>query len=277
MYEIIRNEKLAKDTLLMEIRAPRVSKHIKPGNFLMLRIGERGEKIPMSVLDFERQRGTIIIAYKVVGKTTKDLSELKKGDKITNFVGPLGNPTEIKKFGTVVCIGGGVGIAPMYPIAREMKKAGNKVISIIGAKSKDFLVFEQAIKSVSDELHVTTDDGSYGKKGFVSDILQMIMDEGRKIDRVIAIGPLIMMKVVCDVTKPKGIKTIVSLNPIMVDGTGMCGCCRVTVGGETKFVCVGGPEFDGHEVDFDNIILRNKRFLEEEELAKKGGGCGCKK
>ena len=276
MYRITRAGKPAKDTQLLEIEAPMVAKKVRPGNFVMLRIGERGEKVPMSVFDFDRGRGTITIVFKVVGKTTEDLSRLKEGDKIMNFVGPLGNPTEIEKFGTVVLVGGGVGIPPMYPIAGEMKKLGNRVISIIGARSKDLLIFEDEIKKVSDELHITTDDGSYGKKGFVSDVLKIIMDEGRKIDRVIAVGPLIMMKAVCDVTKPKRIKTIVSLNPIMVDGTGMCGCCRATVGKKTKFVCVDGPEFDGHEVDFDNIILRNKRFLEEEELAK-GGGCGCKK
>ncbi|MCK4335364.1 MAG: sulfide/dihydroorotate dehydrogenase-like FAD/NAD-binding protein [Candidatus Aenigmarchaeota archaeon] len=271
MYEILRNEKLAEDTHLMEIGAPMVAERIKPGNFVILRISEKGERIPMSVFDFDRNKGVLTIVFKVVGKTTKDLSSLKEGDSIMNFVGPLGNPTEIEKFGTVVCIGGGIGIPPIYPIAREMRKAGNKVISIIGARRKYLLILEDEIKSVSDELHVTTDDGSYGHKGFVSDVLNMIIREGRKIDRVIAVGPLVMMKAVCDVTKPHGIKTIVSLNPIMVDGTGMCGCCRVTVGGETKFVCVDGPEFDGHEVDFDNLILRNNRFLEEEEKAK--GGC----
>jgi ferredoxin--NADP+ reductase len=276
MYKITRAGKLAEDTQLLEIEAANVAKKVKPGNFVILRIREGGERIPMSVFDFDREKGTITIVFKVVGKTTEDLSRLKAGDEIMNFVGPLGNPTEIEKFGTVVLIGGGVGIPPIYPVARDMKKAGNRVISIIGARNKDLLIFEEEIKNVSDELHVTTDDGSYGKKGFVSDVLKIIIGEGRKIDRVIAVGPLIMMKAVCEVTKPKRIKTIVSLNPIMVDGTGMCGCCRVTVGKETKFVCVDGPEFDGHEVDFDNIILRNKRFLEEEELTK-GDGRGCKK
>ena len=276
MYKILRKEKLDGDTFLMEIHAPKVAKKVRAGNFVMLRLSEKGEKIPMSILEFDREKGTVMIAFKVIGKTTKDLSKLKAGDSIMNFVGPLGNPTEIKKFGTVLLVGGGIGIAPIYPIAREMKKAGNKVISIIGAQNRNLLIFEEAIKDASDELHICTDDGSYGHKGFVSDILQMIINEGRRIDRIIAIGPLIMMKVICDVTKPKRIKTIVSLNPIMVDGTGMCGCCRVTIGKETKFVCVDGPEFDGHEVDFENIILRNNRFLEEEEKAK-GGKCGCKK
>ncbi len=271
MYKIIRAEKLAEDTHLLEIEAPMIAKKVRPGNFVILRIRERGERIPMSVADFNLEKGSIIMVFKVMGKTTGDLSRLKEGDSIANFVGPLGNPTEIGKFGTVVLIGGGVGIPTIYPAAREMKKSGNRVISVIGARNKELLVFEQAIKSVSDEVHVCTDDGSYGHKGFVSDVLKIIIGEGRKIDRVIAVGPLIMMKVVCDVTRKKGIKTIVSLNPVMVDGTGMCGCCRVTVDGKTKFACVEGPEFDGHQVDFENLILRNNRFLEEEELAK--GGC----
>jgi len=276
MYMIVKNEKTAKDTQLLEIKAPNVAKKIRPGNFVMLRISERGERVPMSVADFDRSKGTITMLFKEFGKTTRELSRMKKGDGIMNFVGPLGNATEIEKFGKVVCIGGGIGIGPIYPIAREMKKAGNHVISIIGARSKDMMVFEEEIRNVSDELYVAIDDGSYGQKGFVSDVLQKMLEEGRKIDRVIAIGPLIMMKTVSEVTKPYGIKTIVSLNPIMVDGTGMCGSCRVTVGSKTKFVCVDGPEFDGHEVDFDSIILRNKRFSEEEERAR-GDVCGCKK
>jgi ferredoxin--NADP+ reductase len=278
MCKIARNEELAKDTQLLEIEAPKAAKKVKPGHFVMLRVKESGERIPMSVADYDSKKGTVTIVFKVVGKTTKDLSRMKKGEDVMNFVGPLGNPTEIEKLGTVVCIGGGIGIAPIYPIAREMKKAGNRVISVIGARSKDFLFFEEEIKNVSDELYITIDDGSYGQRGFVSDVLKGMIEEGRKIDRVITVGPIVMMKVVSEVTKPHGIKTIVSLNPIMVDGTGMCGSCRVTVGKETKFVCVDGPEFDGHEVDFDNAILRNKRFLEEEEKSHKGaGGCGCEK
>lgn len=276
MYKIVRNERLAEDTVLMEVKSPRVAKHVKPGNFVMLRIGEKGEKIPMSVFDYDPNKGTLTMVFKVVGKTTEDLSKLKSGDSIMNFVGPLGNPTEIRKFGTVVLVGGGIGIAPIYPIAREMKKAGNKVISIIGARNKELMILEKETREVADEVYVTTDDGSYGRKGFVSDVLNELIVKNQRIDRVIAIGPPIMMKVICDVTIPKKIKTIVSLNPIMVDGTGMCGCCRVTVGGKTKFACVDGPEFEGHEVDFDNMMLRNNRFLEEEEIAK--GGChGCKK
>ncbi|NYZ76934.1 sulfide/dihydroorotate dehydrogenase-like FAD/NAD-binding protein [Candidatus Micrarchaeota archaeon] len=279
MYKIIRNEKVAKDTQLLEIEAPAVAKKIMPGNFVMLRIREGGERIPLSVADFDRDKGRVTIVFKPVGKTTGELSRMKAGESIMNFVGPLGNHTEIEKFGTVACIGGGVGIAPVYPIAREMRKAGNHVICIIGARSKDMLVFEEEIKSVSDELYVAIDDGSYGQKGFVSDVLQKLLDDGKKIDRVIAIGPPIMMKIVSDVTKRRGIKTMVSLNTIMVDGTGMCGCCRVTVDGKVRFACVDGPEFDASFVDFDNLMLRNNRFLEEEKKAVKSRGdvCGCEK
>jgi ferredoxin--NADP+ reductase len=279
MYRIVRSEKSAEETHLLEIEVPGVAKKIRPGNFIMLRINERGERIPMSVADFDREKGTITILFKEVGKTTRELSRMKEGESILNFVGPLGNATEIGNFGTVVCVGGGIGAGPIYPIAREMRKAGNRVICIIGARSKDMLVFEEEIKSVSDELYVTIDDGSYGQKGFVSDVLQRMLEEGRKIDRVIAIGPPVMMKTVSDVTRPHGIKTIVSLNTIMVDGTGMCGCCRVTVDGKVRFACVDGPEFDAHLVDFDNMMLRNNRFLEEEKKAVKlrGDVCECGK
>ena len=204
-----------------------------------------------------------------VGLSTIQLGKMKKGDKILNFVGPLGVASEIEKFGTVVCIGGGVGIAPLYPILRALKQAGNNVISILGARNEKLLMLEKEIEEFSDEFHIATDDGSKGIKGFVSTVLQNLIDEGKKIDIVWAIGPVIMMKVVADLTKKYDIKTIVSLNPIMVDGTGMCGGCRVTIDGEIKFACVDGPEFDGHKVDFENLMLRNKRFLREEEKACK--------
>lgn len=279
MFRIRRKDKLAEDTYLMEIEAPLVAEKVVPGNFVMIRLGEKGEKVPMSVADFNPAKGTVTMVFKTIGKTTCDLSSMKEGESLANFVGPLGNATEIKKFGTVVLVGGGAGIPALYPIARGMRKAGNHVISIIGARSKNLMIYEKEMKSESNELLVATDDGSYGTKGFVSDVLQNLIKGGRKIDRVITVGPLIMMKTVSGVTKPHGIKTIVSLNPIMVDGTGMCGCCRLTVGDKTKFACVDGPEFDGHIVDFDNVILRNKRFLEEEKKAMemRGGGCGCGK
>jgi len=207
-----------------------------------------------------------------VGKTTKQLGTMKVGDKLLNFAGPLGVESEIEKYGTVVTIGGGVGIAPLYPVVRELKKAGNYVISILGARNEKLLMLEKEVGEFSDELHICTDDGSKGTKGFVSNILQNIIDSGKKIDIVWAIGPVIMMKVVADLTKKYNLKTMVSLNPIMVDGTSMCGGCRVTVGGQIKFACVDGPEFDGHKVDYDNLMLRNRRFLKEEEHACKIAG-----
>jgi ferredoxin--NADP+ reductase len=279
MHKIVRNEAIAEDTLLLEIEAPRIAKKVKAGNFVVLRTGEKGERIPMSVTDFDPDKGTITIVFKAFGKTTKDLSALKAGEGIENVTGPLGEPTEVRHFGTVVCVGGGTGIASLYPIAREMKKAGNRVISIMAARSKSFLIFEDELKGVSDEVHIATDDGSCGAKGYASDVLQRLIDLKIKIDRVITVGPPIMMKMVAKVTKPYGIRTIASLNPIMVDGTGMCGSCRVLVGGEVKFACVDGPEFDAHLVDFDNMMLRNNRFLEEEKKAMErgGGGCGCRK
>jgi ferredoxin--NADP+ reductase len=207
-----------------------------------------------------------------VGKTTKQLGTMKVGEKLLNFAGPLGVSSEIEKYGTVVCIGGGVGIAPLYPVVRELKKAGNYIISIHGARNEKLLMLEKEIKEWSDELRICTDDGSKGTKGFVSNVLQNLIDKETKINIVWAIGPVIMMKVVADLTRKYDIKTIVSLNPIMVDGTGMCGGCRVTVNDEIKFACVDGPEFDGHKVDFENLMLRNKRFLKEEEHACKVEG-----
>lgn len=272
MYEILKKEILSDNVKLMEIKAPLVAKKALAGQFIILRIDEEGERIPLTIADYDRKKGTITVIFMEVGKTTKQLGTLKVGDKLLNFAGPLGVASEIEKYGTCVMIGGGVGIAPLYPIVRELKKAGNHVISILGARNKSLLMLEKEIEEFSDELHICTDDGSKGKKGFVSNVLQEIIDSGKKIDIVWAIGPVIMMKVVADLTKKYNIKTMVSLNPIMVDGTGMCGGCRVTVGGEIKFACVDGPEFDGHKVDFDNLMLRNRRFLKEEEHACKIAG-----
>jgi ferredoxin--NADP+ reductase len=246
-----------------------VAKKAQAGQFVILRIDEKGERIPLTIADYDREKGTITIIFMEVGKTTKQLGKLNVGDSIENFAGPLGIASEVKNYGTVVCVGGGVGIAPLYPIVRALKEAGNYVISILGAKNKALLLLEEEIESFSDELYITTDDGSKGHKGFVSDVLQKQIDSKEKIDMVMAIGPVIMMKVVADLTKKYQIKTLVSLNPIMVDGTGMCGGCRVSVEGKTKFACVDGPEFDGHEVDFNNLMLRNRRFLKEEEDACK--------
>ena len=272
MYEIIEKQTLSENVKLMKIHAPLVAAKAKAGQFIILRINEEGERIPLTIADYDRKQGTVTIIFMEVGKTTKLLGKLKKGDSLQNFLGPLGVPSDIENYGTVVCIGGGVGIAPLYPIVRALKKEGNHVISILGARNKDLLLLEEQIEEFSDKLFITTDDGSKGHKGFVSDILQQLIDEGTDIKMVMAIGPVIMMKVVANVTRKYKIKTLVSLNPIMVDGTGMCGGCRVTVGGEVKFACVDGPEFDGHQVDFDNLMLRNKRFLDHEDKACKMAG-----
>lgn len=271
MYEIVDTKDLSPSVKLFEVSAPLIAEKAQPGQFVILRVDETGERFPLTIADFDREKGTITVIFMVVGASTMKLDELKKGDKILNLAGPLGMPSEIENYGTVVCVGGGVGIAPIYPIARALREAGNHVISIIGARCADLLILEEEMQSVSDELYIATDDGSKGHKGFVSDILQKLIDEERKIDRVVTIGPLIMMKVVAGVTKPYGLKTVASLNPIMIDGTGMCGGCRVIVGGETKFACVDGPEFDAHQIDFANIMNRNARFMDEEKVAR----CAC--
>ncbi len=265
MYEIIEKKVLSETVKLMKIKAPLIANKAQAGQFIMLRIDEKGERIPLTIADFDRKKGTITIIFMEVGKTTKQLGTLKIGESIQNFAGPLGMASEIEKYGNVVCIGGGVGIAPLYPIVKALKETGNHIVSILGARNEKLLLLEEEIESFSDEFYITTDDGSKGHKGFVSDVLQKQIDEKEKIDMVMAIGPVIMMKVVADLTKKYNIKTLVSLNPIMVDGTGMCGGCRVSVDGETKFACVDGPEFDGHKVDFENLMLRNQRFIKEEE------------
>lgn len=269
MNKILRKVVLAPAIKLFEVEVPLIAKKAKPGHFVVVRACEEGERIPLTIADVQEDKGTITIIVQEAGTSTKKIGLLAEGDEIIDVIGPLGKPSHIDKFGTVVAIGGGVGIPPVYPITRAMKQAGNEVISIIGARTKELLILEDEMRNVSDELYVTTDDGSYGRKGFVSNELQLLINQGRKIDRVIAIGPSIMMKVVCDVTRPYNIKTIVSLNPIMVDGTGMCGACRVEVGGETKFTCVDGPEFDGHKVDFDLLMKRQRIYLKEEEESLK--------
>ena len=269
MYEIVEKQTLSETVKMMKIKAPLVANKAQPGQFIILRIDEKGERIPLTIADFNRKEGTITIIFLEVGKTTKQLGSLKVGDKIKNFVGPLGAPSEVKKYGTVVCIGGGVGIAPLYPIVKALKETGNHVISILGAKTEKLLLLEKEIQGFSDEFYIATDDGSKGQKGFVSDVLQQVIDKKGKVDMVMAIGPIIMMKVVSDLTRKYNIKTLVSLNPIMVDGTGMCGGCRVSIGGKTKFACVDGPEFDGHKVDYENLMLRNRRFVHEESDACK--------
>ena len=267
MYEIVKAEKLTPDVTRLEIAAPHIARKAKAGQFIMLTVDEHGERIPLTMADFSAEKGTVTIAALEIGKTTRKLGTLKAGDKLFSLVGPLGLPTHLEEFGTVVCVGGGIGLALMYPVVRAIKQAGNKVVSIVGAKNKDLLMYEDEIAAVSDEMFVCTDDGSKGHHGFVSDVLQKLIDEKRKIDLVYAVGPIIMMKVMANLTRPYNIHTVVSLNPIMVDGTGMCGSCRVIIDGETKFGCVDGPEFDGHKVDFENLTARNKRYLAEEETS----------
>ena len=267
--KVLRKELLSEGVYRFDVDAPRLAKKTQPGQFIILRVNEEGERIPLTVADFDREKGVITIIFQVVGASTELLASLEEGDEILDFVGPLGKKSEIEPgLGTVVCIGGGIGVAPVYPIARGMKEAGNKVISIMGARSKDILIMEKEMRAVSDETIVTTDDGSYGIKGFVTTALAQLVERGEKIDLVYAIGPVVMMKSVADATRPLGLKTIVSLNPIMVDGTGMCGGCRVQVGDETKFACVDGPEFDGHLVDFAGLRERQAMYRDQEAEGK---------
>ena len=264
MYKIERKEKVGEGVYHIKVRAPLIAKKAKPGQFLIIRVDERGERIPLTIADIDGELIDIIFAE--VGTTTRKLALLEEGEFILDVVGPLGNPSEIERFGVIVGVGGGVGIAALYPIAKALKGAGNRLISIIGARTKGLLFWEERFREISDELIVTTDDGSYGRKGVVTEPLKEVL-EREKVDRVIAVGPTVMMKFCALTTKPYGVKTIVSLNPIMVDGTGMCGCCRVEVGGETKFTCVHGPEFDGHLVNWDLLMARQRIYLDEERLS----------
>ncbi|MBU0533854.1 MAG: sulfide/dihydroorotate dehydrogenase-like FAD/NAD-binding protein [Candidatus Omnitrophica bacterium] len=264
LNEIVNKKELAPSVKLFDIYAPNIAKKCLPGNFIILMVSEYGERIPLTINDCDRAKGTIRIIVQEIGRTTQELGKMKVGEIIPNLMGPLGHASHIEKFGKVVCIGGGVGTAVMYPIAKALKEKGNEVITIIGAKTKELVILEEEMKKISSSVHITTDDGSYGKKGFVTDALNEILS-AQKIDRVFAIGPLIMMKIISEITKQYSIPTIVSLNPIMIDGTGMCGGCRVSVGNETKFACVDGPEFDAHKVNFDELLHRNNRFAEEEQ------------
>jgi glutamate synthase (NADPH) small chain len=267
LNEIIEAKVLAASITMWKIYAPDIVMQAKPGQFVVLRMDDRAERIPLTIADFDREKGTLTVIFQVVGTSTQRLGTLKLGDVVMDVVGPLGKPSHIEKLGTVVCVGGGVGVAPVYPIAKALYNAGNKVISIIGARNKEMLILEDEMRAVSHELYVTTDDGTYGRHGFVTDELKRLIDAGVKIEEVVAIGPIIMMRAVANVTRPAGLKTIVSLNSIMVDGTGMCGCCRATIGGETKFVCVDGPEFDAHEVNFDELVARGRMYSREERRA----------
>jgi len=257
------------------VSAPVIAKSCEPGQFVIVRADETGERIPLTIADFDREKGTITLAIQVVGASSEKIAGFQVGESYLDLVGPLGKKSEIEKFGTVVTIGGGLGIAPVYPIQRALKDAGNRIISIIGARSSDLIFWEDRMKATSDELIVATDDGSRGEKGFVTEILKRIMASGTKVDRVIAIGPAVMMKAVAGVTRPANIPTIVSLNSIMVDGTGMCGGCRVEVGDKTMFTCVDGPEFEARDVNFDLLLSRLGTYREEEKTAREH--CKCSK
>ncbi len=265
MYKILLKQDLVPNIHLFKVLAPAVAQKARPGQFVVVRVDEMGERIPVTIADWDEKEGSVTIVFMEVGTTTHKLALLETGDTIANFTGPLGLPTHIEKFGTVVCVAGGFAVATIMPIARAMKEKGNKVISILGARNKDLLFWESELRNVSDQVIVTTDDGSYGRKGLVTEPLKELLEGDEKISRVIAIGPSIMMKFCCKTTEPFGVKTIVSLNPIMVDGTGMCGCCRVSVGGVTRFACVDGPDFDGHQVDWDLLLTRQRIYLDEEK------------
>ncbi len=266
MFQIERKQELAKGTIIrFDINAPKIAKKAKPGQFIILRVNETGERIPMTIADKDEFAGFITIIFQVVGKTTALMRSLKEGDLIKDVAGPLGKPAEVEKTGTVVMVGGGTGVAILYHVTKAFKEAGNHVIGIIGAREKNMLILENEMKAICDELVVTTDDGSYGERGFVTQPLDKYLDERHDIKLVYAIGPIVMMKNVCALTKKYEMPTKVSLNPIMIDGTGMCGGCRVNVKDQTKFCCVDGPDFDGHDVDFDELEKRNSLYLKDEK------------
>ena len=277
MAKILKKSTLAPQVYEFIVDAPLVAHKCQPGQFVIIRTEEESERIPLTIADFDREQGTITIIVQAVGNTTKHLCEtFNENDEILDVVGPLGMPSHIENFGTVVCVGGGIGVAPVYPIARALKEAGNKVISIIGARNKDLIIFEDKMAAISDELIITTDDGSAGQKGFVTDPLKKMLESGNMPGMVLAIGPVIMMKNVAETTRPYKVPTVASLNTIMVDGTGMCGGCRVRVGEDNKFACVDGPEFDAHLVDFANLVQRQQMYKGQESLEYGcGGHCKC--
>lgn len=268
MYTIVAKRRISPDVFMFRVLAPRIAQKRKAGQFIIYRVDELGERIPLTIADADPQEGTITLYFQTVGTSTRKLAALNEGDAILDVVGPLGKPTHIEKVGTVVCVGGGIGVAPVYPIAEAHRKIGNKVIGIIGARSKDLIIMEEEMRAACDELLICTDDGSYGEKGFVTNVLQGVIDRGDSIAEVVTIGPVVMMKFVSKVTEPYKIPTQVSLNSIMIDGSGMCGGCRVTVGGETRFVCVDGPEFDGHQVDYEGLMQRQSVYKKEEKQSE---------
>jgi len=267
MFRIVQKQTLSATITRYVIHAPYVARKRKPGNFVIIRVDETGERIPLTIVDSDAREGTITLIVQAVGKTTKLLSLKNEGEFLLDVAGPLGNPTPVEKFGLAVCIGGGVGTAEVFPIAKALKEAGNKVMTIVGARSKELVILENELREFCDKVVVTTEDGSAGLKGLVTDALREYIDSNGHIGAVYAIGPIMMMKAVSEFTRPLRIPTFVSLNPLMMDGTGMCGACRVTVAGKTKFACVDGPEFNGHDVNFEELIVRNRSYLELEKLS----------
>ncbi|MGL4981379.1 MAG: sulfide/dihydroorotate dehydrogenase-like FAD/NAD-binding protein [Treponemataceae bacterium] len=268
MYNIIEKKQMSADVFYMRVNAPDIARNRKAGQFVLVQLDQEfGERIPLTIADANAEEGWIALVFQAVGATTMKMTKKNEGDCIAVILGPLGKPTHIEKVGTVVCVGGGIGVAPMHPIAQAYKNAGNKVIVIIGARNKELVIFEDQMAKIADQLIIMTDDGSYGTKGLVTQPLKELCEK-KMVDEVVAIGPPIMMKFCAETTRPFNVHTVVSLNTIMIDGTGMCGGCRVTVGGDTKFVCVDGPEFDGHKVDFDNMMMRMKAFKPQEEEHK---------
>lgn len=273
MYKILKKKTLAPQVKLMEIDAPLIARKAEPGQFIMFRIDEAGERVPLTIADYDREKGTVTIIYQEVGKSTQQLGEMSEGECILDFVGPLGVPSHLEGLKKVAVIGGGLGSAIAYPQAKKLKALGTEVDVIMGYRSKENIILEEEMTSAANRLFVATDDGSNGTKGFVTDVFKRLLSEGNTYDLVIAIGPLMMMRAVCKLTKEAGIKTVVSMNSIMIDGTGMCGCCRLTVAGKTKFACVDGPDFLGHEVDFDEAIARQDMYRQEEQKSLERHEC----
>jgi len=276
VFEILRRQEMAGATVVLnEISAPLIAKKARPGQFVILKANETGERIPLTMADTDKEKGTITIIYQVVGKTTSLFKSMQVGEQYQDVIGPLGRPTHLEKVGNVVCVGGGTGVAVVHPITRALKEIGNSVKAVIGARTKELIILEDKMKAASHQLFVCTDDGSYGHHGFVTDVLKDILEK-EDVKLVVGIGPVPMMKFVCKVTEEYKVKTLVSLNAIMVDGTGMCGCCRVSVGGKTRFACVDGPEFNGHNVDFDELSQRLQAYKAEEAIANERYSCKCK-
>ena len=268
MYRIVEKEALNPTVTRMVIEAPLVAQKAQPGQFIIFRASEDGERVPLTIADYDREKGTVTIIFQIVGAATMELNALEQGDGLTDFVGPLGKPSDLEGLKKVAVVGGGVGCAIAYPTAKRLHELGAEVHSVVGFRGRDLVILEKEFSDVSDRLVMMTDDGSYGEKGLVTNALERLIQEGNRYDEVIAIGPLVMMKFVCKVTEKYGVKTTVSMNPIMIDGTGMCGGCRLTVGGQTKFACVDGPDFDGHQVDFDEAMQRGGMYRDFEAHAR---------